>query len=176
MVNENITLAGLPVHDNKKWYCNSVVGEIAKCCDSYNEKGIHIERIGRYKLTGEEDWKFNSVSKCYYFNADNKYYDEIDGGKLDPMLCTHFRWCNDIENTPLYMFSGGTQNEIQFNYDNGVGGLTNFVEWIKSQAEKKTPVEVYYVLLYPFFHEANSHKRTNVFTMKRLLEASKCFQ
>jgi len=175
MAKENVILSGFDIENNKKWYCNTVEGEIAKCCDTYDENGSHIQRIARYVITGEEEWKYNPISKCYYFYADNKYFDEVDGGRLDPMLCTHFRWSKDIENTPLYMFSGGIKNEIQFNYDNGVGGVDNFVSWIKRELTTKIPMQVHYVLKYPYYYEPGVHKRTTIQVMNALKESLKKF-
>lgn len=171
MVKEKIVLAGLNIENNKKWYCNKVDGSDVKCCDTYDEKGNHIQRIGRYIITGEEEWRYNPTSKCYYFYANNKYFDEIDGGRFDPMLCTHFRWTSDIEHTPLYMFSGGRKNEIQFNYDNGIGGVDNFVCWIKEQLKKEIQFEVYYILLYPYYYEPSMHRRTAMQVMKGLQDS-----
>lgn len=175
MAKENVILSGLDIENNQKWYCNRVVDDIAKCCDTYDKDGSHIQRIEHYIITGKENWKYNPISKCYYFFADNKYYDDNDGGRLDPMLCTHFRWSNDIVNTPLYMFSGGRKNEIQFNYDNGVGGVENFVNWIKEQLNTKIPMQVCYVLMYPYYYEPNLHKRTTVQVMRGLAESLKNF-
>lgn len=176
MAKENVILSGLDIDDKGKWYCNWVEGQKARCCDTYDEQGSHIQRIERYVITGEEEWKYNPVSKCYYFLAYNKYYDEVDGGRLDPMLCTHFRWTSDIENTPLNMFSGGIKNEIQFNYDNGVGGVENFVNWIKMQLNAQIPVEVHYVLMYPYYYGRDLHKRTTIQAMNGLREALKKFK
>ena len=72
MAKEKVILSGFNIEDNKKWYCNHVEGEISKCCDTYGENGGHVQRIARYVITGEEDWKYNPISKCYYFYAENK--------------------------------------------------------------------------------------------------------
>ena len=175
MVKEKVILAGLELTNSKKWYCNNIDEDVAKCCDIYEENGSHIQVIGRYILTGEEEWKYNPISKSYYFLADNKYYDEVDGGRFDPMLCSHFKWSSDIENLPLYMFSGGMKNEIQFNFDNGVAGIENFLNWIKEQLKKGVPVQVQYILLYPHYYEPDLHKRTTKQVMSELNESLKNF-
>jgi len=173
MARENIILGGFNIPDNRKWYCNQMDDSVARCCDLYNENGNLVQYIGWYILTGDEEWKYNPVSKCYYFYMNDKYYDEVDGGQYDPMLCTHFRWSNDIESTPLYMFAGGKQNEIQFNYDNGEGGVDNFVAWIKDRQKTKIPVEICFVLKYPRYFQFNSHKRTIIQNMNGLRESIK---
>lgn len=176
MAQEKVILAGFDVENNKKWYCNIVDGEKVKCCDTFDENGRRVQRIAHYIITGEEEWKYNPISKCYYFLADNKYYDEVDGGRIDPMMCTHFRWTSDCESTPLYMFSGGKKNEIQFNYDNGVDGVENFVNWLKNQLKKREPVRVQYVLMYPYYYETGVHKRTTIQIMNGLKESIRSFE
>lgn len=175
MVKGKIELRGLNISSNQKWYCNNITNQTARCCDTYNEEGSLVQRISRYILTGEEDWAYNPQSKCYYYHAENKYYDEIDGGRYDTMLCTHFRWSEDMTSTPLYMFSGGIKNEIQFNYDNGTGGLNNFIDWIKKQLNTKIPVEVVYISKYPCYFAPDSHKRVNQYLMNVFNESLKKF-
>lgn len=74
------------------------------------------------------------------------------------------------------MFSGGIKNEIQFNYDNGVGGVDNFVCWIKKELTTKIPMEVHYIMMYPYYYEPNVHKRTTIQVMNGLKESMKNFR
>lgn len=164
-------LYGLDVSDNKKWYCNVVDSDAARCCDVYLEDGSTLCQLTSYNLTGNEDWAYNPENKCYYFHAPDKYFDDVDGGQFDPMLCSHFRWSQDIHTTPLYMFCGGFRNEIQFNYDNGEGGLDNFIKWVKKQRTTKIPVEVVYVLKYPYYYVPDYHERTTIHIREKLMKS-----
>lgn len=172
MVEEKLILRGLKISNNNKWYCNHVEDSRYSCCDTYDENGCFIQRVGSYILTGNENWRYNSKSKCYYFSANNKYFDDIDGGSCDAMLCTHFRWTEDKINVPLYMFSGGDTNEIQFNFDNGTGGIENFVKWLSKKFNEKCPVEVVYVLKNPVYKCLATHKRTRQYILNGFYQAS----
>ena len=172
MDKNKISLPGLILPDRNKWYCNYYDKTEARCSDIFTENGSHIQHVKLYTLTGNEAWKYDSNSRCYYFNAYDKFYDECDGGKFDPMLCTHFRWTPNAESTPLYMFSGGSTNEIKFNYDNGIGGINNFVSWLKKELHSAVPVQVEYILKHPIYYAPFSHERTSKLIMDRLISST----
>ena len=101
----------------------------------------------------------------FYPQIKDKYFDDTDGGAQDPMLCTHYRWSSDIYNTPLYMFSGGEKNEIKFNFDNGAGGVENYVTWVRDKYIKGEGVKLVYIMKYPIYEnwEWNSRVRDKFF-------------
>lgn len=159
MVDEKIVLAGITLQDTSKWYCNAIDKYGPRCADVLDDNGNYIKRIHTSILNGEEDWQYNPESKCYFFYAENKYYDDIDGGQFDPMMCSHFRWTNNITSTPLYTFAGGRKTEIQFNYDNGKGGLKNFTDWIKKKLSDNKPVQLLYIMKYPYYYHYVTQSR-----------------
>lgn len=167
-------LRGLIVANNKKIYCNAIEnGNIPKCVDIFDRGENHFQVINEVTLTGIEDWFFDEKNRSFCFHAFNKYFDDIDGGAMDTMMCTHFVWVSGGCPLKHGEFAGGRTDEIRFNYNNGEEGLESFVEWIRSQNEVGTPVKVYYIMKEPIYHGKMSHYRTTWITMNELMESKR---
>ena len=158
-------LNGLKIASNKKPYCTRIENGVPWCADELSYQGSLIRYYRERILTGNEGWYYDEESKCYGFYAEDKYFDEMDGGAHDPMLCTHARWSNNIDSTPLSMFSGGKKNEIKFNYDNGVGGLNNFINLVRKKFNDGQAIKLVYIMKYPIYQKLdwNSRERDKVF-------------
>lgn len=158
-------LSGLEITSNKKPYCTGIKNGVPWCADKLSSQGSLIRYYRERILTGDESWYYDVKSKCYGFYAEDKYFDEIDGGAQDPMLCTHYRWSNNIDSTPLYMFSGGWKNEIKFNYDNGIGGLNNYIAWVRKKYTEGEGVKLVYIMKNPIYQKLdwNSRERDKIF-------------
>jgi len=111
--------------------------------ESENEENNVIEQ--------KEIYTFESENIIEIKNSETKVELSIDNSS----------WTNNV------------QNEIQFNYDNGEGGVDNFVAWIKDRQKTKIPVEICFVLKYPRYFQFNSHKRTIIQNMNGLRESIK---
>lgn len=167
-------LYGFKVASNKKLYCNSIDNcNIPMCADTFDFGGNHLQFVYEVSLTGIEDWFFDEKIKCFCFHAFNKYYDDIDGGTMDTMICTHFVWVSGGCPLKHGEFAGGCTNEIRFNYNNGQDSLSSFVEWIRCQAKVGTPVKVYYIMKEPIYHGKMSHYRTTQIIINELVESKK---
>lgn len=115
-------------------------------CDEVDlERGVYVKRIGERMLDGSEDE--------YWFAQSTRYYTAIADKRsnreevTNALLCSHFRTKYALSDTLGYVsetyYSAGNIN-ILFNYDNGAGGVDNFVTWLQSN-----PVTVRYLLANP---------------------------
>lgn len=169
-----MVLRGLKLNSNKMVCCNTIDEDNSpKCADHFDMGGNHIQFLNALQLTGNEDWFYDEKTNSFCFHAFNKYYDEDNDGSKDTMMCTHFAWVSGGVPTKHGEFSGGTLNEIRFYYNERNEVLEEFVEWIKSQVEKGTPVIVYYIMKEPIYHGKISHFRTTTKTMSELRESKK---
>lgn len=100
-------------------------------------------KIVKYELTGDETFT-QSSNPLYYIVTLPK----------TPLLrnalySTHFVAGGSDIAEGACRFAGSEavpDNRLIFNYDNGVGGITNFKNWITQQYAAGTPVTVWYVL------------------------------
>lgn len=132
-----------------QYFCNSLKdNNILTTVDGMDLRSRMVEkRIGKTILTGDEDWFYDNVTKCYYYFQQNKFC--CCTGYYDNMICTHFRWVPYSLCIKQSEFQGGNKNQIMFNFDNGVGGIDNFKKWLKNQLSCGTPVEIYYIMQFP---------------------------
>lgn len=110
-------------------------------CDVYKHNSI-TRKVGRIVLNGSEDWgvynnQYYTLKKTFFENANLPAY-------TTNLLCNYFKIVNQSTTTTsigtIYL---GTNN-INFNYDDGVGGVDNFKTWLSTHN-----VELLYELLEP---------------------------
>lgn len=115
-------------------------------CDEVDlVRGVYVRRVGTRVLNGANDEHWDTTSVQYYLPFPDKRSNYTDVGNA--LVCSHFKARTYIDNSLGFVtethFSNGNIN-VLFNYDNGQGGLNNFIAWLRTN-----PITVQYVLATP---------------------------
>lgn len=137
----------------RSYFCNTIYEDNSYSCNDtfIADTNTIIQRIGIKVLDGTEDWAYDEITKTYYYHQENKFCNPCSG-YFDTILCTHFLWRQHLKNPPYSTVQGGVENEIMFNYDDGNGGVDNFIQWLQAQIAVNTPVKVLFVLQHPIIY------------------------
>lgn len=106
----------------------------------YIENGVLNKKVRKYVFTGEETFATSGSSytfkKSYLTNPDLPVYDTTN------YECSHFKKHGNA-NEIGRMYVGN--NNLNFNYDNLVGGVDAFKTYLAEQYANGTPMEFYYL-------------------------------
>jgi len=137
------TLSGIPVKsggnytdaDGQEWICDEIDFD----------RGVHIQRIATKVFDGSVDERWFAVAAQYYISIMDKRSNYVE--TANALRCSHFKVYPTVKNdlgyiTETYYHNGNVN--ILINFDDGVGGVDNFVTWLQSN-----PMTVQYVLATP---------------------------
>lgn len=106
----------------------------------YIENGVLNKKVRKYVFTGEETFATSGSSytfkKSYLTNPDLPVYETTN------YECSHFKKHGNA-NEIGRMYVGN--NNLNFNYDNLVGGVDAFKTYLAEQYANGTPMEFYYL-------------------------------
>lgn len=143
------TLPGIPVtsggnytdRNGQQWICDEIDFE----------RGVYVQRIMRYAVTGEEGWYLSGLQKLedkgiYRYDAN---YVSRDSASLSNVLCTHYSYPTILNlEKGCWVLDDASQNlalRIMWDYAT-VGELKDY---LSEQYANGTPVTLYYVLATP---------------------------
>lgn len=140
VVETDYTLPGIPVDsggnytdaDGQSWFCDEIDFE----------RRVYIQRIGSITLDGSADERWFATESLYYISIPDKRSNRV--AMPNALRCTHFKVPQTVSYslgylTETYYHSGNTN--ILINFDDGSGGVDNFVTWLQSNS-----ITVQYVL------------------------------
>lgn len=99
--------------------------------------------IGKFILTGDEDWSTDTVVGPRRFYA---FFPILNGVTVREGYCTHFKYLNTNAYYNCYQTSSGTR---MYFFTNHVSSVEDFKQWLSAQYANGTPVTVWYVLAEP---------------------------
>lgn len=107
-----------------------------------DNKVVLTKRIDEYVLTGDESIsidqdKYYTLSKSNILNSNLAY-------NTTNLLCTHFKVVRTSTNKIGEMRVGN--KNLNFNFDDGIGDIDNFKQWLKDQYNNGNPVKIQYIL------------------------------
>ena len=146
-VETSYTLPGIPVSSGGNY--TDANGQAWICDEVDLARGVYVQRIGTKVYDGSDDeyWLFtNTGPLLYHIAISNKRsnYEQVPNA----LLCSHFTVppsMNSYKNgciTETYYHNGNVN--ILINYNDGVGGLDAFIEFLQAN-----PITVKYVLKTP---------------------------
>ena len=115
-------------------------------CDEVDlVRGVYVRRVRTLVFDGSDDESWGTTSVQYYIPILDKRSNHTNVGSA--LLCSHFKTSMVIDRslgfvTETYYQDGNVS--VLFNYDNGEGGLNNFVTWLQAN-----PITLQYVLATP---------------------------
>ena len=121
--------------DGQQWICDEIDFE----------RGVYIQRIGTKVYDGSVDESWFTASKQYYISIPDKRNNHVQ--VPNALRCSHFKVHPTVKLDLGYISETNYHNgnvNILVNFDDGVGGVDNFVTWLQSN-----PITVYYVLATP---------------------------
>jgi hypothetical protein len=115
-------------------------------CDEIDfEREVFIKRVGVKVFDGSTDENWDVAAKQYYISIMDKRRNYVEVSNA--LLCSHFMVASVINTSMGYIsetyWHNGNVN-VLINFDDGVGGLDNFVTWLQSN-----PITVHYALATP---------------------------
>ena len=125
---------------------NMVLRKVDDYADSYDATtGKITRRVGKYAITGNEDWVYLSSSKKVFtvMVSDALLWKSQSGCLSNAFACTNGIPSN-FNLTALYLHDSVSRLYMGFpEYDNNVNG---FKQWLRDQYANGTPVTIYYPL------------------------------
>ena len=125
---------------------NMILRKVGDYADSYDATtGKITRRVGKYAITGNEDWVYLSSSKKVFtvMVSDALLWKSQSGCLSNAFACTNGIPSN-FNLTALYLHDSVSRLYMGFpEYDNNVNG---FKQWLRDQYAAGTPVTVYYPL------------------------------
>ncbi len=128
---------------------NMILRKVGDYADSYDAStGKITRRVGKYAITGNEDWVYLSSSKKVFtvMVSDALLWKSQSGCLSNAFACTNGIPSN-FNLTALYLHDSVSRLYMGFpEYDNNVNG---FKQWLRDQYAAGTPVTLYYPLAEP---------------------------
>ena len=121
--------------DGQQWICDEIDFE----------RGVYIQRIGTKVYDGSADESWFATAKQYYISVPDKRNNYVQ--VPNALLCSHFKVHPTVKLDLGYISETNYHNgnvNILVNFDDGVGGVDNFVTWLQSN-----PMTLQYVLATP---------------------------
>lgn len=137
------SLSAIPVKSDGNY--TDVDGQSWICDEIDLDRGVYIQRVGTIVFDGSVDEYWFAQSTRYYTSIKDKRSNKVE--VTNALRCSHFKTKYALTDTLGYVsetyYHVGNVN-ILFNFDNGAGGVDNFVSWLQSN-----PITVQYVLATP---------------------------
>jgi hypothetical protein len=102
-----------------------------------------VRRIGKFVLTGGENWKLWSMSSS---STTERFYINVSGVGSFTGICSHFQWCTDNSDMVHFRYGGTNNNELLFWIDKqDASTVADFKSYLAAKYANGTPVTVWYV-------------------------------